>query len=39
VSNDGEAFVIDEKMALASQTIKNMIEDGCSNVVLELGST
>ncbi|GKC97022.1 SKP1-like protein 1A [Tanacetum coccineum] len=35
-SSDGETFVIDEKVALQSQTIKHMIEDECADNIIPL---
>ncbi|VFQ92207.1 unnamed protein product [Cuscuta campestris] len=35
-SSDGEAFEVDELVALESQTIKHMIEDDCADSVIPL---
>ncbi|XP_028093952.1 SKP1-like protein 1B [Camellia sinensis] len=35
-SSDGEAFEVEESLALESQTIKHMIEDDCAHSVIPL---
>ncbi|KAI4297773.1 hypothetical protein L6164_037641 [Bauhinia variegata] len=35
-SSDGETFEVDEAVALESQTMKHMIEDGCAESVIPL---
>ncbi|KAL9229609.1 hypothetical protein vseg_005059 [Gypsophila vaccaria] len=35
-SSDGETFVVEERVALESQTMKHMIEDDCADSVIPL---
>ncbi|KAK1437854.1 hypothetical protein QVD17_03654 [Tagetes erecta] len=35
-SSDGETFEVDEVVAVESQTIKHMIEDGCADTIIPL---
>ncbi|XP_071703740.1 SKP1-like protein 1B [Rutidosis leptorrhynchoides] len=35
-SSDGETFEVDQSVAVESQTIKHMIEDGCADTVIPL---